>query len=219
MKTQQIIILLITVVSIGVCKKESAPLPLYNAVSQQSTSMNQSKACRVINPSNFVKGVVGNPYLRLVPGTSFHYVNRIIENKQVSFEHIDVTTTSDTKIILGVTCTVVHDVVKQKGIITEDTYDWYAQDMHGNAWYFGEDTKKLTDTGWSTEGSWEAGVNGACAGIAMWANPQEHIGELYYQEYLKGVAEDQAEVINTNSAVKVPFGTFSNCVKTKEFSA
>lgn len=36
---------------------------------------------------------------------------------------------------------------------------------------------------------------------------------------MPGIAEDQAQVINTNSTVTVPYGTFTNCVKTKEFTS
>jgi|SRR5215831_15656281 len=216
MKSQQTVILFFCILCIAGCKKEQTAQQI-NSVSQQNGQTNQTKGCPVIDPSNFVKEA-NNPYFPLVTGTSFHYVNRIIESKRLSLEHVDVTVTSDTKKILGVACTVVHDVVKQKGEVTEDTYDWYAQDKQGNLWYFGEDTKARTDTGWSTEGSWEAGVDGACAGIAMWAKPENHIGEMYYQEFLKGIAEDQAEVVNTNVDVKVPYGTFSHCIKTKEFT-
>jgi hypothetical protein len=145
-------------------------------------------------------------------------VNAIWEGKTISYEHTTVTVTSNTKVILGVTCTVVHDVVKQKGKITEDTYDWYAQDKHGNVWYFGEDTKSYDNGHVSTEGSWTAGIEGAKPGIVMFGNPQAHIGETYRQEYLKGDAEDQATLLNVNSTVKVACGTFSNCVKTKEFT-
>ncbi|MEJ7679122.1 MAG: hypothetical protein WKG06_14965 [Segetibacter sp.] len=74
--------------------------------------------------------------------------------------------------------------------MTEDTYDWYAQDLHGNVWYFGEATKALDNGVWTAEGSWEAGVKGAAQGIAMYRHPEAHIGEVYYQEFLYGVAED-----------------------------
>jgi hypothetical protein len=82
----------------------------------------------------------------------------------------------------------------------------------------GESARERVDTGGSTEGSWQAGINGACAGIMMWAHPDNHINEVYYQEYLKGEAEDQAEVINTTSTLEVPFRTCHNCLDTKEFS-
>jgi hypothetical protein len=76
--------------------------------------------------------------------------------------------TNETKEILGVTTTVVHDQAFVKGELVEDTLDWFAQDAAGNVWYFGEDTKELEDgVVVSTEGSWEAGVDGARPGIFM----------------------------------------------------
>src|SRR3954451_5566104 len=170
MKSHQTFIL-ICVMSFVACKKESSVQYSNNATTQQSAT--QQCHCTNIDPSNFVKGI-NNPYFPLVPGTSFYYVNRIIENNDTTYEHVNVTITSKTKLILGVSCTVVHDVVREQGEITEDTYDWYAQDKNGNLWYFGENSKERTDTGWTTEGSWQAGVHGACAGISMWAHPGAH---------------------------------------------
>ena len=64
--------------------------------------------------------------------------------------------------------TVVHDQVFIKGHLAEDTFDWFAEDVAGNVWYFGGDTSELEDGEVvSTEGSWEAGVDGARAGIFM----------------------------------------------------
>ena len=40
-------------------------------------------------------------------------------------------------------------------------YDWYAQDRAGNVWYFGEDTTAYDSGKPDTEGSWEAGRDGA----------------------------------------------------------
>ena len=55
----------------------------------------------------------------------------------------------------------------------EDTLDWYAQDADGNIWYMGEDTKEYKNGKVSsTKGSWEAGVDGAQAGIIVPAHPQ-----------------------------------------------
>jgi hypothetical protein len=217
MKTCKSFILLVAIISFEACKKESTQFSSINTATQNNIAETNCKSCPEIDPSNFVKEVT-NPYFPLKPGTIYYYVNKIVEDKEISTEHDVVAVTSKTKIILGVSCTVVHDVIKAEGIVTEDTYDWYAQDKYGNVWYMGENTKEREDTGWSTEGSWEAGVDGACAGIIMWARPQNHIGKIYYQEFLKGEAEDQAQVINTNSRVKVPFGTFENCLDTKEFT-
>jgi hypothetical protein len=48
--------------------------------------------------------------------------------------------TDETKMIMGVVCAVVRDEVKADGELQELTFEWYAQDMDGNVWYFGEDT-------------------------------------------------------------------------------
>jgi hypothetical protein len=68
----------------------------------------------------------------------------------------------------------------------------------------------------SHDGSWEAGVNGAKPGIVMLANPR--VGKSYRQEFLQGVAEDMAKVLNLNSRVSVPYGDFEDCLLTKEWS-
>jgi uncharacterized protein DUF3108 len=43
-------------------------------------------------------------------------------------------------------------------------------------------------------------------------------GKPYRQEYLYNVAENMAQIVATNETVTVPAGTFSRCVKTKEWS-
>src|SRR6266498_705003 len=217
MKPHQTVMLLAGLLGMASCKKESYSTQYAKDAALESETLSNQQSCPQIDPSDFVKGI-HNPYLSFVPGKRFYYVNKIVEDKELIIEHNPVVVTSDIKMILGVACTVVHDVVKVDGKITEDTYDWYAQDKHGNVWYFGEDTKSYENGHVSTEGSWEAGVNGAKPGIAMFGNPKKHIGETYYQEYLKGVAEDEATLISTNSTVKVAYGTFKNCVKTKEFT-
>jgi hypothetical protein len=126
--------------------------------------------------------------------------------------------TSDTKTILGVTCVVVRDTVTVNDELEEDTLDWYAQDKQGNVWYFGENAKQYAGgliVG--IEGSWEAGVNGAQPGIVMKANPA--VEDIYRQEFAPGEAEDMAEVLSLSETVTVPFGSYTNCIKTREFSA
>ena len=103
-----------------------------------------------LDPGNFVSTIT-NPYLPLIPGTAFHYRSRTPDGVETS----DVVVTRDTKQIVGVTVTVVHDEVFLDGDLTEDTFDWFAQDRDGNVWYFGEDSKEIQDGEVvSTEGSW-----------------------------------------------------------------
>jgi hypothetical protein len=166
----------------------------------------------VIDPENFVDGV-DNPYFPLTPGTTFVYEGDTEEGT----EHIEVEVTDDTKEILGVECVVVRDTVWVDGELVEDTFDWYAQDTDGNVWYMGEDTKEYKDGEVvSTEGAWEAGVDGAKPGIIMWADPQ--IGTSYRQEYYAGEAEDMAEVISLTESASVTYGSFDDLLVTKEWT-
>ena len=127
-----------------------------------------------IDPDNFVSEV-NNPYFPLPPGTTFIYRGEMegVPTRNETY------VTYDTKVILGVTCTVVRDQAFEEGVLVEETFDWFAQDVDGNVWYFGEDTKELDENGnvISTEGSWEAGVDGAQAGIIMLADPKK--GDRY----------------------------------------
>jgi hypothetical protein len=166
-----------------------------------------------INPKDF-STTIDNPFFPLVPNTTFVYVG----TKDGSPERDEFQVTDRTKVILGVRCREVRDRGYINGVLAEDTLDWFAQDKNGNVFYFGEDTKELDENGnvISTEGSWQAGVNGALPGIVMEANP--HVGDTYQQEFAAPVAEDMATVLALNKTVNVPFGSFSNCLETEEFS-
>jgi hypothetical protein len=167
----------------------------------------------IIDPADFVGGI-DNPYMPLMPGTIFVYEGETEDGIETN----EVYVTHQTKEILGVTCIVVWDRVWLDGELIEETYDWYAQDKDGNVWYFGEDSKEYEGgVVVSTEGSWEAGVDGAEPGIVMKANPQ--VGDSYRQEYYEGEAEDMAEVLSLTESVSVGYGDFDNCLMTKEWTA
>src|SRR6266540_5007224 len=91
-----------------------------------------------IDPADFV-AKVDNPYFPLPPGARWTYRGKTPDG----IERDVVEVTSQTKVIRGVRCVVVHDTVSIGGQVTEDTFDWYAQDRTGNVWYFGEDTKEF----------------------------------------------------------------------------
>src|SRR5262245_47181116 len=163
-------------------------------------------------PSSFAARV-DNPWFPLVPGTTYTYKGK--QDGEPSKDVLSVT--HDTKTILGVATTVIHDQVLMKGKLVEDTFDWYAQDADGNVWYFGEDTREL-DNGQvvSTEGSWQAGVNNANAGIFMPAHPT--VGQSFKQEDAKGVAEDCTKIVALDASVKTPYVSSDASLKTEEFS-
>lgn len=166
----------------------------------------------VIDPANFV-AVIDNPRLPLLPGTTRIYEKT--EDGEV--ERIEVATLRETREILGVTCTTVHDVVFVDGEIIEDTLDWFAQDVQGNVWYFGEISRNFEDGQLSDlAGSWEAGVDGALPGIVMWGSPQA--GTVYRQEFLLREAEDCALVLRLSASASVPYGNFTDCLVTEDFT-
>ena len=121
-----------------------------------------------------------------------------------------------TKLIAnGVTARVVRDTVTERGKLVEDTFDWYAQDRAGNVWYMGELTKEYENGKFkSTEGSFEAGVDGAKAGIVMPAKPK--VGLRYRQEYYKGHAEDRASILSLRERAEVPAGYYRKVLMTRD---
>ena len=165
-----------------------------------------------IIPENFTINI-DNPYYSLSPGTTFVYKSKTDDGIEIN----KVVVTDKTRKVMGVTCRVVWDRVWLNDKLNEETYDWYAQDKIGNVWYFGENSKKYKEGNVATaKGSWKAGVNGAMPGIVMKAKPQRD--NTYYQEYYKGEAEDMAEIISLNKKVTVPYGSFTKCIKTRDFT-
>ena len=168
-----------------------------------------------LDPALFAGMAIDNPYWPLARGSHWVYSE---DDREGNVNRVEVTVLDETKEIVGIQATVVHDVVSLDGEIFEDTFDWYAQDAFGNVWYMGEDTKELENGKvTSTEGSWEAGVDGAQAGVIMPADPQ--VGMAYRQEWYTGHAEDTAEVVSLDESVTVPAGAYTNLLKTREHTA
>jgi hypothetical protein len=168
---------------------------------------------RVPNPRDFVRRVT-NPWFPLEPGTTYVYAG-VKDGKRARDV---VMVTKRTKLVLGVQTTVVHDLLYLRGRLEERTSDWYAEDNRGNVWYFGEATAELDAHGRvrTREGSWEAGKDGARAGLFMPAHPQ--IGDTGLQEYRRGQAEDHFRVLSVSAKVRVPFVTSQHALLTKEWT-
>ena len=158
-----------------------------------------------LNPADFTTKI-DNPYWPMAPGSRWVYRETDTEGTK---QRVVVTVTPRTKRIAnGVEARVVHDVVTESGEPVEVTDDWYAQDTDGNIWYLGEDTTEYENgKPVSTAGSFEAGVDGAQAGIIMPANPE--VGLAYRQEYYAGEAEDEGEIVSLDEQAEVPFGHFA----------
>ncbi|MEK6840784.1 MAG: hypothetical protein AABX79_02415 [Nanoarchaeota archaeon] len=165
-----------------------------------------------VNASEF-SDVVDNRYFTLTPGTKYVYEG----DTEDGLERTETYVTEEKRTVNGIETTVVWDRVWLEDELIEETYDWYAQDKEGNVWYFGENSTEYENGKVSsTKGSWEAGVDGAEAGIIMKANPV--VGDKYKQEYYKGVAEDMAEIVSLGEIVETKYETFSDCLKTKDWN-
>jgi hypothetical protein len=165
------------------------------------------------DPTDFVRHV-DNPYLPLVPGSEWGY--RLSGGPAAT---LLVTVTDDTRVVDGVRTTVVREVERSAdGQVLRDTYAWYAQDTDGNVWAFGEDIDAWNRRGFvdreRARGSWEAGVDGAQAGLAMPARPR--VGDGYRLEYDEGEAEDQALVVGLDTTRTVAGTTYEGVLVTEE---
>ncbi|HEX4746446.1 MAG TPA: hypothetical protein VFU99_06135 [Gaiellaceae bacterium] len=157
-----------------------------------------------LDPADFTTRI-DNPWWPMRPGSRWVYRET---DPDGTVQRVVVTVQEKTKRIAnGVTARVVRDVVTEDGKPVEVTDDWYAQDRCGNVWYLGEDTKDYENGKVvSTKGSFEAGVDGAQAGVIMPARPK--VGTRYRQEYYAGHAEDRAEVFSLGEQVEVPLGHY-----------
>ena len=145
---------------------------------------------------------------------------------------------NETKLIEGVRCVVLRDLVYDNGRLKEATDDWYAAGRDGSTWYCGEEVKDYEsfegDMPLRAElvkisGSFKHGRDGDKAGIIMPASPRA--GQAYLEEFSLGNAEDVSEILSVTYA----YGTDreldrlvprdlaqrmcpGNCVVTKNYS-
>jgi hypothetical protein len=180
----------------------------------QSPALPQGAEPVTLDPAEFTTEIT-NPYWPMRPGSRWVY--RETDKDEVL--KVVVTVTDRTKRIAnGVEARVVHDVVSQDGEPVEVTDDWYAQDSEGNVWYLGEDTAEFENGKLTTRaGSFEAGVDGAQPGVIMPADPADDM--RYRQEYYKGEAEDNGEILSVGEQVEVPAGHFEDALMTKDTNA
>ena len=165
-----------------------------------------------LDPAKFTTEI-DNTYWPMAPGTRWIYRETDADGGML---RVVVTVSSETREIAnGITARVVRDTVTEDGEIVEDTFDWYAQDAGGTIWYLGEDTAEY-DHGevTSTEGSFEAGVDGALPGVIMPGTPE--VGLAYRQEYYAGEAEDNGQVLSVSEMADTAAGHFDDVLLTKD---
>jgi hypothetical protein len=175
----------------------------------QSERLPQGSEPVTLDPAEFTTKI-DNRYWPMKPGSTWVYRETDMTGES---QDVVITITNETKMIAnGIKARVLHDTVSKDGVAVEITDDWFAQDDDGNVWYLGEYVNNYENGEVvNHEGSFEAGVDGAQAGIAMPANPRP--GMSYRQEYYEGVAEDKAAVVTVGQEqVEVPFGYYTKGV-------
>jgi membrane-associated phospholipid phosphatase len=206
----------LSLMSVACSSSSSDPSSTGSSQDTEVTAASDSKSPDTyqpnVDPADFVSSI-DNPYFPLIPGTVFHLRGETEDGVETEA----ITVTECTKEVMGVRTTVINDVVKVDGKVVEATLDWYAQDVDGNVWYFGEDTAEYENGKIiNRHGAWEAGVDGAQPGIIMSADPQ--VLDSYRQEYYEGEAEDMFWVVGTGESLSVPLGEFDDVVRVLEFN-
>lgn len=128
---------------------------------------------------------------------------------------LEITVPGDTKTVAGIETLVMVETEYEDNELVEISYNYMAQADDGTVCYFGEDVNDYAGGAVvSHEGAWLAGVNGALPGIMMPASPQ--VGDVFYQEYAEGVAEDMGSVVAIGEAITVSAGSFNDTLRMED---
>ncbi|MFI7410220.1 hypothetical protein ACIBU0_16300 [Streptomyces sp. NPDC049627] len=101
------------------------------------------------------------------------------------------------------------------GRIHEVALDWYAQADDGSVWYLGEDVFNYEDgVVADTEGTWQAGRDGAPPAMIMPAHPEK--GDVYRSENLPGVVFEEVTVKDVDRTVDGPYGKVQGAMTVRE---
>ena len=188
------------------CQKDPGPDPRRQA---------DENYLPVIRPEFFSHSTeLTHPYFPLQLGAKFIYEGQTEDG----FEHIEVEGLAVFRQILGIDCVGIIEKQWLNGKFLESTLNWFAQDLDGNVWCFGEEVEQYNSKGKliNRNGSWEAGLDGALAGLVMPVNP--HPGQTFRLEYHFNLAEDEAKIVATDLVIYTPLDVFYNCLKIIEWS-
>ncbi|GAA3545473.1 hypothetical protein [Nocardioides daeguensis] len=138
-------------------------------------------------PADFV-AAVDNPWFPLEPGSRWEYADLGTGQPALT---LTVETGPD---VAGIATTTLVRTGADGGVVR----DLYAQDRAGNVWWFGR------------VGEWQAGENGAEAGLAMPATPR--VGDGFRTASAPGLAE-VATVRAMGEKVTVPLASYDTTVR------
>jgi hypothetical protein len=137
-------------------------------------------------------------------------------NEDGAHKRLTITVTPKTRVIDGIRTRVIIERQTSNGHLEEISENYYARDRKtGNVFYFGEDVN-IYNHGVvvSHESAWRSGVDGAKFGLIMPADTP--VGTVFLQERAPGVAQDQAEIVQTGIRAHTAAGTFNGAFKSRE---
>ncbi len=118
----------------------------------------------------------------------------------------------------GIKVMVVESVHHADDELVERSRDYFAQDRSGAVRYLGQDVDDY-DGGKiiGHDGQWLVGEHGSKAGLLMPAAPK--VGDVFEQERVPGVAQNRSKVLAVGRTIKVPAGTFKNCIEVEMYDS
>ena len=150
-----------------------------------------------------------------VPIKVFTGVELDLETGETIALRVEETVLPQTQQVAGVEVTVVNVDDHYNGVLGKTTEDYFAQGPDGAVYYLGERVDELENGKIvGHEGAWLTGENGNQPGMFMPADPL--MGDLFIQERMPGIGEEQSTVIAVDQTVITPAGTFANCIVTED---
>ncbi len=171
-----------------------------------------------IDPANFSPVITNQLFpLSTLGAKSFVGGDTDPDTGETVEERLESRVLPETIVVAGVTVLVLEEKAYVDGELVEVALDYFAQHINGDVYYFGEHVDNYEDGVVANHnGQWLAGENGNQPGIIMAAQPQA--GKTYQQELAPGIAEDKATVVSLDETVSTPAGSYTNCIKTRDFT-
>lgn len=183
-----------------------------------SAATSASPTLPVFDPGNFINGAAIDHLYFPMTASGTRVYEGVVDGVAERFE---LTNLGAGPLILGVQTFIQLDRAYEDGLLVEETYDYYAQDVFGNVWYMGEDVTNyeyddednLIDV--NDESAWIAGQNFALPGFIMPADLTP--GSEYYQEFAPwDAALDVGQTLTTLFELSLLTGDYLNVLAVLE---
>src|SRR5262245_18027090 len=125
---------------------------------------------------------------------------------------LELTACDTVETIAGVRVTAIDATDYADDEVVERARNFYAQHRSGAVYCMAEHVDDYEGGKMvGHEGQWVAGENGSQAGLLMPAAPKP--GDVFEPERALGIAQARSKVVATARTIKVPAGTFKDCIE------